>query len=287
MKYGLMFVNAGPLSQPDVFAHLAVTAERVGIESIWTVEHVLVPRGYQSTYPYSADGRMPAPEDAPIPDPFIALAYAAALTTKIKLATGVLILPQRHPAYVAKEAASIDLLSSGRMILGIGVGWLEEEFNSLGIPFEDRAARTRESVDAMRSLWSPGPSSFSGKYFSWKNVESNPKPVQSGGIPIVLGGHTDLAAKRAARYGNGFFPGRGGEKGLTHLLGVMREECQRVGTNADAIEITAAMMSPDHDFVKRQEDLGVNRLILAPPAFDKEGLTQGLEAFGNAFIARA
>ncbi|HYB98783.1 MAG TPA: LLM class F420-dependent oxidoreductase [Candidatus Limnocylindrales bacterium] len=284
MKYGLMFVNAGPFAHPDTFAHLVTTAEAVGIESLWTVEHVLVPRGYESTYPYSPDGRMPAPEDAPIPDPFISLAYAAALTKKIRLATGVLILPQRHPAYVAKEAASIDVLSGGRMILGIGVGWLEEEFNALGIPFEDRASRTRESVDAMRSLWSPGASSFSGKYFSWKNVESNPKPVQKDGIPIVIGGHTDLAAKRAARYGNGFFPGRGGEKGLTHLLGVMRSECERVGRDADAIEVTAAMLSPDADFVKRQEDLGVQRLILAPPAFDKEGLTQGLEAFANAFL---
>jgi len=284
MKFGIMFANAGPLADPEVFAHLVTTAESAGIESIWTVEHVLVPRGYESTYPYSADGRMQGPEDTPIPDPFVSLAFAAALTKKIRLATGVLILPQRHPAYVAKEVASLDRLSGGRVTLGIGVGWLREEFESLGVTFDDRAARTRECVDAMRSLWSPGPSTFAGKFFSWQNVESNPKPVQGADLPIVVGGHSDLAARRAARYGNGFFPGRGGQARLRELIGIMRAECEKVGRSADRIEITGGMMVPDKDFISRHEEMGFDRLVIAPPGYDKDGISRGFEAFASAFL---
>jgi len=119
MNFGLLFANAGPFTDPDVFAHLATTAEHVGIESLWTVEHVVVPVGYKSTYPYDPSGKMPGPEDSPIFDPILPLAYAAALTSKIKLATGVVILPQRHPFYIAKEAATLDMLSGGRAILCI------------------------------------------------------------------------------------------------------------------------------------------------------------------------
>lgn len=284
MKFGIMFANAGPFAEPDMFAHLVTTAEAVGIESIWTVEHVLVPRGYESTYPYSADGKMPGPDEAPIPDPFVALSFAAALTKKIRLATGVLILPQRHPAYVAKEVASLDVMSKGRVTLGIGVGWLREEFDALGVGFDDRAARTREMVGAMRSLWSPGASTFHGKHFSWDNVESNPKPVQGADVPIVVGGHTELAARRAARYGNGFFPGRGSDTKLRSLVGVMKEECAKVGRDAGAIELTGGMMVPDRDLVARHEEMGFSRLVMGPPGWDRDGVSRGFEAFANAFL---
>lgn len=284
MKFGIMFANAGPFSDPDTFAHLVTTAESVGIESIWTVEHAIVPRGYESTYPYSRDGKMTGPEDVPIPDPFVSLAFAAALTKKIRLATGVLILPQRHPAYVAKEAASLDKLSRGRVTLGIGVGWLREEFEALGSSFDDRAARTRESVAAMRSLWSPGPSTFQGKFFSWNDVESNPKPVQEGGIPIVVGGHTDLAARRAARYGDGFFPGRGNTARMKELLAVLKDECDKVGRDPGAIELTGGMMAPSAEHVAEHEDMGFERLIIAPPGWDKDGISRGFEAFANSFL---
>src|SRR6185295_4567501 len=199
MKFGIAFANAGPFAFPELLTHLAVEAERCGIESLWTVEHVVVPVGYESKYPYDPSGKMPAPENMPIPDPILPLAFAAAVTRKIRLATGVLILPQRHPFYVAKEMATLDVLSGGRAILGIGVGWLREEFDALGIPFEDRASRTHEAVRAIRSLWSATPQPFEGKHFRWGAVESNPKPIQAGGVPIVVGGHTELAAKRAAR----------------------------------------------------------------------------------------
>lgn len=284
MKFGIMFANAGPFADPELFAHLVTTADAAGIESMWTVEHVFVPKDYESTYPYSQDGKMPGPENSPIPDPFVALSYAAAITKKIRLATGVLILPQRHPAYVAKEVASLDVLSGGRVTLGIGVGWLREEFNALGIGFDDRASRTRESVDAMRSLWSDGPSTFDGKFFSWKNVESSPKPVQGANVPIVVGGHTELAAKRAARYGNGFFPGRGSANRLNELIGVMRDECAKVGRSADSIELTGGMMRPDADTIARHEEMGFARLVMAPPGYDKDGISRGFDAFAKEFL---
>ena len=126
MKFGLMYANAGPFGFPDNLAHLARTAEDVGIESIWAVEHVVIPVGYRSVYPYSPSGKIPGPENIPLPDPLLALTFAAAVTTKLRLATGILLLPQRHPIYVAKEVATLDVLSSGRAILGIGIGWLRE-----------------------------------------------------------------------------------------------------------------------------------------------------------------
>ncbi len=284
MKYGIMFANAGPFANPELFSHLMTSADSAGIESAWTVEHVFVPRNYESTYPYAPGGKMPGPENSPIPDPFVALAYAAAITKKIRLATGVLILPQRHPAYVAKEVASLDVLSGGRVTLGIGVGWLKEEFDALGISFDDRAARTRETVDAMRSLWSGGPSTFHGKFFNWDSVESNPKPVQGPNVPIVIGGHTDIAARRAARYGNGFFPGRGSADRLKELIGILREECAKIGRDPAEIELTGGMMAPDPDYVAKAEDMGFSRLIIAPPGYDRDGISRGFEAFAATFL---
>ena len=136
MKFGVGFANVGPFVQPEEAAFLARSCEEVGLESLWTVEHAAVPAGYEAEYPYSADGKMPGPEDSPIPDPLIWLAYVAGATSRLRLATGILILPQRHPIYVAKELATLDVLSGGRAILGVGIGWLEEEFRALGIPFE-------------------------------------------------------------------------------------------------------------------------------------------------------
>src|SRR4030095_7335908 len=153
MKFGLMYANAGPFAFPEMLTHLATTAERCGVESIWAIEHVVIPVGYESTYPYDPSGKIPAPEQIPMPDPLIALAYAAAVTKTLRVGTGIATLPQRHPLYVAKEVASLDVLSGGRLILGIGVGWLEEELQALGLPFDDRGSRTAETVRAMRSLW--------------------------------------------------------------------------------------------------------------------------------------
>jgi probable F420-dependent oxidoreductase len=286
MKFGLMYANAGPFAFPENLTHLATTAERVGIESIWAVEHVVIPVGYESTYPYDPSGKIPAPDQLPLPDPLVSLTYAAAVTRTLRLATGILILPQRHPLYVAKAVATLDVLSHGRMILGIGVGWLEEEFQALGIPFAERAARTAEAVRAIRSLWKDEAEPFTGKFYRWGKVESHPKPVQKPGVPIVVGGHTEMAARRAARYGDGFFPGVADDVKLTWLLGVMREECAKLGRRPETIEVTAGRAAPDADGVERLRDLGVSRVMVPPPGFDPESVSQGLEAFGERVIGK-
>jgi len=284
MKFGIMFANVGPFGLPDRLVHLAQKAEQVGVESLWTVEHVVVPKGYGSKYPYSRDGKMPGPEESPIPDPLIWMTYAAAVTKKIKVATGVMILPQRHPFYVAKELATLDVLSNGRAILGVGIGWLEEEFRGVGIPFDERASRTEESIQALRSLWGPRPSEFRGKHYRWDAVESNPKPVQKPGVPIVVGGHALGAARRAARYGDGFFPARSDL--LPTLLEELVKECNAIGRDPTDIEITSGS-HPTLDEVKRLQDLGVTRFTVPPPGFTPEDLERGLEKLGNELIAKA
>src|SRR5258707_161016 len=243
-----MYANAGPSAFPELLPHLPQTADRVGVESLWTVEHVVIPVGYKSTYPYDKSGKIPAPAQLPIPDPLTWLAYAAAVTKTIKLATGILILPQRHPLYVAKEVATLDVLSHGRVILAIGVGWLEEEFQPPGHPVRRaRGAHRRDGAGdaAMRSLWKDEAEPFHGKFHRWEKLESHPKPVQKPGVPIVVGGHTELAARRAARYGDGFFPGVGDDAQLKRLLAIMREECSKIGRDPASIEISAGRGRPD------------------------------------------
>ena len=286
MKFGLMYSNAGPFAYPEGLTNLARTAEEAGVESLWTVEHVVIPVGYKSTYPYDPSGKIPAPDTMPIPDPLVGLAYVAAVTKKIRLATGILILPQRHPLYVAKEVATLDVLSGGRVILGIGVGWLQEEFDALGIPFEERAGRTAEAVRAIRSLWKPEPEAFEGKYYRWAPLQSHPKPIQQPGVPIVVGGHTELSAKRAARYGDGYFPGVAEADKLKALMQTMRDECKRIGRKPEEIEISAGRAQLDLDAVKRLRDAGVARIMIPPPAFDPDGVRQGLEKLGNDIISR-
>ncbi len=285
MKLGLMFVNSGPFSNPALLAHLAVTAERCGVESMWTVEHVVIPQDYKSPYPYSPSGKIPGGEDVAIPDPILPLAFAAALTKKIKLATGVLILPQRHPLYVAKEMATLDVLSGGRAILGIGSGWLEEEFSALGLDFHARGARTDEAIKSLRALWGDGAASFHGKHFNFGPVKCFPKPVQKAGVPIHVGGHSPAAAKRAGRYGDGFFPALTDIPKLKELLALMKSEAEKAGRDPGKIELSC-MGRARVDELKALEAIGVSRVVIAPPAFDAEGLTRGLEKLRDEVIAK-
>ncbi|HUO04921.1 MAG TPA: LLM class F420-dependent oxidoreductase [Candidatus Binataceae bacterium] len=285
MKIGLMFINAGPFGNPELLAHLATTAERCGFESMWTVEHVVVPQDYKSAYPYSSSGKMPGGEDTPIPDPVLPLAYIAGITKKIRLGTGVMILPQRHPLYVAKEMATLDVLSGGRAMLGIGSGWLQEEFAALGIDFHTRGARTDEAIKSLRSLWREDASAFHGKHFNFGPVKSYPKPLQKGGVPIHVGGHSEAAARRAGRLGDGFFPARGEPDKLKELFATMKAEAKKAGRNPDSIELSCGG-APQLDYIKMLADLGVSRVIVAPPGFDPQSLTVGLEKIGNEIIAK-
>ncbi len=290
MDFGLFFVNVGPFARGRAYTKLVTAAERVGFESIWTIEHVVIPVGYQATYPYDASGRIPIPEDTALPDPLLPLAYAAAITSTIKLATGIVILPQRHPFYIAKEAATIDALSDGRLILGVGIGWMKDEFEALGIPFEERAARTDETIRAMRSLWAAEPEAFDSPFFKWGKVHMYPKPVQAGGVPIVIGGHSKASARRAARFGNGFFPALFKPEDLLPLKAEIAAECARLGRNPDEIEWTAILPDENLDTVKRFADLGVSRLLVGyglGGASDGADIEQRLERFADNVIRRA
>ena len=287
MNFGLFFVNTGPFAQPEPFSNLVVGAERVGFESAWTVEHVVIPVGYKATYPYDPSGKIPMPENVPLSDPLLPLAYAAAKTERIKFGTGILILPQRHPFYVAKEAATLDVLSGGRFILGVGIGWMKDEFEALDIPFAERAGRTDESIEALRSLWKGEAEAFSGKYFQWGPVEMNPKPVQAGGVPIVIGGHVEGAARRAARFGNGFFPALARPEDLAPLLAIMRDECGKIGRDPGEIEVTAMLVGTDLDQVHQFEDMGVSRLLVGYGGgvkSDPASIDAFLEGFAESVI---
>lgn len=290
MRFGISFANTGPLAQGPTAAACMQAVEAAGFDSVWTVEHVLVPADYQSTYPYARSGKMPGGETVAIPDPLIWLAYVAAVTEHLLLGTGILILPQRNPAIVAKEVASLDQLSGGRVRLGIGVGWLEEEFDALGVPFAGRGARTDAYVAAMRALWGGGEVSLDDGFQRWERAVSLPTPVH-GSVPIVVGGHSEAAARRAGRLGDGFFPGKGSPADLAHLIAVMRAAAEEAGRDPDAIEITAGsagVMGPDPlGAVEEMAALGVSRLIIAPLAWDAASAPDAYGAFGESVIARA
>ncbi|MEE2777120.1 MAG: LLM class F420-dependent oxidoreductase [Acidobacteriota bacterium] len=277
MKFGIMFANTGPFTSAAGAAGLGQAAEAAGFESLWTVEHVVVPKGYESAYPYDESGKMPGGrEDFDIPDPLIWLSYVAATTKSIKLATGILILPQRNPAVLAKEVATLDALSGGRVVLGIGVGWLEEEFDALGVPFSKRGARTDDYVAALRALWTQECASHDGEFASFDEVYSRPRPAQSN-VPIVVGGHSPQAARRAGRLGDGFFPGSSDAESLKQLIDTAHHAAEDAGRDPDALEITAFGGPPEH--LQKMRELGVAR-ILVPPMAPEE-----LAAFGENVIA--
>lgn len=282
MKFGVMFSNVAAFAEPEGARALATTAEEVGFESVWTVEHAVVPKGYESAYPYSPSGKMPGGEFIALPDPFVWLSYVAALTSTIKLGTGIAILPQRNPVITAKEVASLDRLSSGRVLLGVGAGWLAEEFAALGVPFERRGDRLDEYIKALRVLWSDESPTFSGEFVSFTDCVCLPQPT-GGSVPIVIGGHTPRAARRAGELGDGFFPGSAKPDELATLLDIMRRSAKGAGRDPDAIEITVG-----GGFTVEQArtlaDLGVDRALIAPMAFDAEGIARQLTTFAEEVI---
>ena len=205
MKVGVFAIGAGATAEPETIKGIATTSERLGFATVWAPEHIVFIDDYASRYPYAPAGKAPVRTDVPLLNPFIALAWAAACTSTIRLGTGIALVPEYHPLLLGKIVASVDYLSGGRMLLGIGIGWLEEEFNALGIPWARRAARTREYIEVMKRLWREERSDFSGDFVNFKKVRSFPKPVRGGRIPIIVGGQTEAALKRTAAYGDGWF----------------------------------------------------------------------------------
>lgn len=288
MDFGIAYANSGPLAEGPTAAACCRAIEAAGFDSVWTIEHVLVPVDYESTYPYARSGRMPGGETTAIPDPLVWLAYVAAATDQLLLGTGIVILPQRNPAIVAKEAATLDRLSGGRLRLGIGVGWLEEEFDALGVPFAGRGARTDAYVAAMRALWTGEQVDLDDGYHRWDKAVSLPTPTH-GAVPVVVGGHSDAAARRAGRLGDGFFPGKGDHARLAELIDLMRRTATEHGRDPDAIEVTAGSAALGGDdpvgAVEELAALGVHRLVVPPLAFDAASAPEAYGAFAERVIA--
>jgi probable F420-dependent oxidoreductase len=251
--------HRGFLASPDQLAAYARAAEEAGFESIWVFEHMVIPAGYSSRYPYSPEGRITI-EDEDIPDPLVLLGFLAGVTEHINLGTGVLVLPQRSPVLCAKECATVDALSRGRLRLGIGVGWLREEAEAVGTSFDDRGPRTDEAIDVMRALWRDGEATFDGRFTRFARAKSNPKPVQPGGVPILVGGHSRIAARRAGRVGDGWFPiGLRGDD-FAARRDDMRAAAEGAGRDPDTIEISYSGPAKASTMA-RYADQGVDRWI--------------------------
>ena len=205
MRVGLHALGIGAGARPEVIRAVAEAAEAGGFATLWSGEHVVMVDRPRSRYPYSADGQIAVAADADWLDPLLGLTFAAAVTSRIGLATGVLLLPEHNPVLTAKQAATLDVLSGGRLTLGVGIGWSAEEFAALGVPFARRGPRTAEYVAAMRSLWAEDVASFSGEFARFGAVRVNPKPVRGRRIPVVVGGNSDAALRRVAMFGDGWY----------------------------------------------------------------------------------
>jgi len=195
MKVGLAFASSIGIDGASAL-EICQRAEAAGFESVWGGEHVIMPDAIASSYPYTADGKIPAEPDTPIPDPLIWLAFAAAAAPKLRLGTCILIVPQRNPLVLAKELATLDQLSGGRVELGLGVGWMKEEFDALGVDWARRGARNDEYVAAMRELWQAPHAEFHGDFVDFDACTSSPRPVNAS-IPILVGGDSEAAINRA------------------------------------------------------------------------------------------
>ncbi|MET1075418.1 MAG: LLM class F420-dependent oxidoreductase [Umezawaea sp.] len=290
MRFGLTHGNIGRFADPDAAAEVAIAAEASGFDSLWTIEHVVLPTEYEPLYPETADGRIPFAPDHPIADPLIWMAFAAARTSTIKLGTAVLVLPQRNALITAKEVATLDRLSGGRTLLGVGAGWLREEFDALRVGFSDRGKRMNDTIGAMRALWSGEPADFTSDSVDFAGVVSSPRPHGSS-VPIHIGGFTVPASIRAGRLGDGFFPGGYDLDRLGVLIRRCREEAVAHGRDPDAIEITSRWTKnrealADLDVLHRLADLGVDRVTVSTLLFDHDHIADELARFQDTVIAK-
>jgi len=264
-------------SDPAWMAAFAQHADEVGFESLLAVEHVAVPVGYESRYPYSDTGRMPLPEDCELPDPLDLLAWLAARTERLRLGTGILVLPEHHPLQLAKRCATIDRLSGGRLFLGVGVGWMREEVAALGIDPDERGSRTDEGIEALRVIWTEDEPSFAGRHFAFGPVRSQPKPVQPT-IPILVGGHSPAAARRAGRLGDGFFPlGLSGDL-LDRRWAQVREAAVAADRDPAAVSLTLGGLLGDEAAITEAVDRGAERVVLSTRTDDLDELRHAMDA---------
>jgi len=279
MKLGLYGINLGACVDPEVAACVARAAEAAGFESVWTAEHVVLPD------PQTPDS--PIPAQTPLLDPAVALSHVAAHTRTILLGTGIIILPQRNPVVLAKELASVDVLSGGRLIFGIGAGYLRAEFEAIGASFADRGEQTNEYIEAILALWTQEKPSFEGRFVAFRGIDAQPRPVQKPHPPIVVGGMSPPALRRAARYGKGWYGFALDLETTARCVAGLREAQQSVERPAELgpLEISVTPAGPlDADAVSRFEDLGVDRLVLLALGGSADDLIAFVEKMANALL---
>jgi len=288
MKVGLAFASSIAIDG-DSALEICRRAESAGFESVWGGEHVIIPDAIASRYPYTADGKIPAEPDTPIPDPLIWLAFAAAAAPTLRLGTCILIVPQRNPLVLAKALATLDQLSGGRVELGLGVGWMKEEFDALGVAWERRGARNDEYIAAMRALWAGPHAEFHGEFVDFPPVTCSPRPV-NGSIPVLVGGDTDAAISRAVRIADGYFPGEGDIERLGELLGRLRKAADQADRDPNSIEINAmfgVQMDDPAAGVEQMAELGVGRIMVPAFFFAGPGGLDRLSEFGERVVSVA
>jgi probable F420-dependent oxidoreductase len=285
MKVALIPINMGMQSLEQVIG-LAQLVESLGFESVWTFEHAMVPLEYESRYPYSKDGKMGGGADSAFLDPLITLTAVAAHTRTLRLGTGVNILSQANPLLLAKQAATLDLLSNGRFMLGAGIGWLKEEFDAMGVPFERRGARFDDYVVAMRKVWSGEVVEHHSDFINWSGFLSYPLPVQKGGVPIVIGGSKGKAFERIARYGDGWFAPTNDAATLAPMLEELKAACAEHGRDYNTVEITSMWDNKNGmDAIRAFEDIGVARVIVPLFMLGRDPVA-GIKALAENVIAK-
>jgi probable F420-dependent oxidoreductase len=257
-----------PAYSVDV-AFMARTAEALGFESFWCAEHPFIPVHSTSRFPGSEDGVIPETY-AHFVDPFVALARASGVTTRMKLGTGIVLVPERHPLLLAKEISTLDLFSGGRFLFGIGAGWLREETQLMGGDFDHRWSQTRESVLAMKELWTKPEAEFHGRYYDFPPVKSNPKPAQKPHPPVILGGHATNVLQRVVAWGNGWLPNRTTPEQLHESRLTLDRLAKDAGRDPSTITISVHGQPADRDLIRRFHDAGATRVIVRPPSVKTE-----------------
>jgi probable F420-dependent oxidoreductase len=268
MRLGLHALGIGAGAQRSVIDAVAVAAENNGFATLWSGEHVVMVDRSASRYPYADDGRIAVPAVADWLDPMIGLSFAAAATHTIGLATGVLLLPEHNPVLMAKQAATLDRLSGGRLTLGVGIGWSKEEFDALGIPFARRGERTAEYVAAMRTLWRDDVASFDGDFVRFDSVRVNPKPPRERRLPVVLGGNSDAALRRVAEWGDGWYGfNLDNVDAVAERVRTLHRLCGDVGRDPGALRLAVALREADPADVGALTGVGIDELVLveSPP----------------------
>lgn len=266
MEIGVHLPEVGPLATREGLSAFARHAEEAGLDSLWVSDHVLVPRKIESRYPYSRDGSFPLPPDMPFLEPVATLLFVAGLTERVKLGTTILVIPMRNPIVHAKLLASLDVLSNGRLVLGVGAGWMREEFELLHVPFEKRGARTSEYIELYKELWTKDNPSFKGRFWQIEEVGFAPKPAQKPHPPIWVGGHSAAALKRAGRQADawhaiGLPPDR-----LKQQFEQVREHAREAGRDPESVALTIRTRLPLDDPSKAADQLRAYRDIGATHA---------------------